>query len=124
MGGGCVYSHHELKGVVWLIDRNNIQGFGRTENTLKLEPLLERLHVMGFEAIECHGHDFGSLDRVQVVLERSSRPGVIICKTTKGMGWKRYEDTIDCHYLPMKDDDYQSLKMEIELRYQESLEKL
>lgn len=106
--------HHELRSVVWLIDRNNIQGFGRTENILKLEPLLERLQIMGFEAIECNGHDFDSLDQARLIIDKSSRPGVIICRTTKGMGWKQYEDTVDCHYLPMNDEDYESIKCELE----------
>ena len=32
-------AHHNLKNVLWFIDRNYLQGFGRTEDTLRLEPL-------------------------------------------------------------------------------------
>src|SRR6478609_7381828 len=32
-------AHHNLTNVVWMIDRNQIQGFGRTEDVIKLNPL-------------------------------------------------------------------------------------
>src|SRR5262249_53076531 len=41
-------SHHQLSNLVWLIDRNGLQGFGRTEQVLRLEPLPEKLKAFGF----------------------------------------------------------------------------
>jgi len=44
-------SHHNLKNIFWFIDRNYIQGFGRTEDTLRLDPLDRKLESFGFEVI-------------------------------------------------------------------------
>jgi transketolase len=100
---------HSLKNVVWLIDRNRLQGFGRTEDIARLEPLVQRLSTLGFNAIECDGHDFASLGRAKDQLEQSDKPGVMICNTVKGKGWEPYEGTVDSHYLPMKEDQYRAL---------------
>lgn len=116
--------HHSLTNVIWLIDRNNLQGFGRTEEVVKLEPLTERLTLLGFTAVECDGHDFASLGQGKMMLERSSQPGVLICSTIKGRGWKPYEDTVDSHYLPMKDEQYGALLADIDNQYQRSVSEL
>jgi transketolase len=113
--------HHSLQNVIWLIDRNHLQGFGRTEEVLKLEPLTKRLTLLGFTAVECNGHDFASLEQGKLLLERSSKPGVLICSTIKGKGWKPYENTVDSHYLPMKDEQYEALIAEIDNQYLRSV---
>lgn len=113
--------HHSLTNVVWLIDRNNLQGFGRTEEVMKLEPLTKRLELIGFTAVECNGHDFASLEQGKEQLERSSQPGVLVCSTRKGKGWKPYENTVDSHYLPMKNEQYEALCEEIDNQYQLSV---
>jgi transketolase len=60
--GGCIFiSHHCLKNVIWFIDRNYIQGFGRTEDTLKLDPLDKKLESFGFEVVTADGHSFDAL---------------------------------------------------------------
>ena len=75
--------HHSLQTVIWLIDRNHLQG--------------------------------------KLLLERSSKPGVLICSTIKGKGWKPYENTVDSHYLPMKDEQYEALIAEIDNQYLRSV---
>ena len=49
----CLYAHHGLKDVVWFIDRNHLQGFGRTEDTLKLEPLDKKLESFRLPGGDC-----------------------------------------------------------------------
>jgi len=70
----------------------------------KLEPLSKRLTLLGFTAVECNGHDFASLDQGKLLLDQSSQPGILICSTIKGKDWKPHENTVDSHYLPMKDE--------------------
>jgi transketolase len=100
-------SHHNLKNVIWFIDRNFIQGFGRTEDTLKLEPLDKKLESFGFQALTADGHDFDSL--INTVDQFSNeKPLAIICNTVKGKELT-LQDTVDCHYLPLTDSDFQKL---------------
>ncbi len=106
-------AHHRLTNVVWLIDRNNLQGYGRTEDVMKLEPLDKKLESFGFQVVVADGHDFVSLENAKLEIQNSDLPAAIICNTTKGKGWTTYEDKVDCHYLPMKDEQYALVTNEI-----------
>jgi len=104
-------AHHRLSRLVWLIDRNGIQGFGSTEAVLALEPLREKLTAFGWRVIEADGHSYESLEaardeaRPHAAAERA-RPCVIVCHTTKGRGLGTLEGTVDCHYLPLTEARY------------------
>lgn len=112
-------AHHNLTNVVWLIDRNKLQGYGRTEDVMKLEPLDKKIEAFGFNVLIADGHDFSSLNGCKTATANNSTPTAIICNTTKGKGWKTYEDKVDCHYLPMKDDQYSLIQTEIERDFNE-----
>jgi len=104
-------AHRKLTNVVWLIDRNGIQGIGRTEEVMALEPLDAKLRAFGFHVVAADGHDFASLlaarDQCTRVLEDRRAPVAIIDKTSKGHGIRGMEDTVDSHYLPLDDAQYQ-----------------
>jgi transketolase len=103
-------AHRKLTNVVWLIDRNHIQGIGRTEEVVALEPLAAKLGAFGFHVVAADGHDFASLlaarDECERALARRSIPVAIIAKTIKGHGIRYMQDTVDSHYLPMDDAQY------------------
>jgi len=119
-------AHHQLTNVVWLVDRNRLQGFGRTEDVMKLDPLDKKLEAFGFEVFEADGHDFDSLDSTYRNYRASgaAKPLAIICNTVKGNGWKEFEDQVDCHYLPMKDEHYDAVISEIDLVHNTCLARL
>lgn len=117
-------AHHKLNNVVWLIDRNRLQGIGRTEDIMKMEPLDKKLEAFNFNVLTVDGHNFPSLERAKLETQNSKLPTAIICDTTKGRSWKLYEDKVDCHYLPMKDDQYELIINEIERDYKERIKLL
>ncbi len=117
-------AHHNLKNVVWLVDRNKLQGFGRTEDVMKLEPLDKKIEAFGFEVIIADGHSFESLAAAKQNALNADKPVAIICNTTKGRNWKLYEDKLDCHYLPMKDDQYDLVLADVETDYNNQISKL
>jgi transketolase len=100
-------SHHCLKNILWFIDRNYLQGFGRTEDTLKLEPLDKKLESFGFQVVIADGHDFDSLQNALTKF-RNEKPLAVICNTIKGKDLD-LQNTVDCHYLPLTDADFQKL---------------
>ena len=97
-------SHHNLKNIFWFIDRNYIQGFGRTEDTLKLDPLDKKLESFGFQVITAEGHNFDSLEKSFSGFQ-DQKPLALICNTIKGKDL-RLQDTVDCHYLPLTDEEF------------------
>jgi transketolase len=110
-------AHRKLTNLVWLIDRNRIQGIGGTEEVLALEPLGAKLEAFGFQVVAAEGHDFTSLLTVRDVCARvlegqagraeQGRPVVIIANTIKGHGVRYMQDTVASHYLPMDDAQYE-----------------
>ena len=109
---------HKLDNVVWLIDRNMLQGYGKTEDVMRLEPLSEKLQSFGFNVVLANGHDFTSLENARLRMQGSDRPTVIVCATTKGRHWNLYENKVDCHYLPMTDAQYDAILHDVEKDYQ------
>jgi transketolase len=118
-------AHHELKSVVWLIDRNRIQAIGRTEEVMALEPLDAKLRAFGYHVVVADGHDFRALlaarDECARVLEEGGVPVAIIANTVKGNGLSFMRDTVDCHYLPMDDAQYAQALGEVTRAHEASL---
>ncbi len=104
-------AHHRLSSVVWVIDRNHLQAIGRTEDVLALEPLEAKLRAFGFHVVAADGHDFASLlaarDDCARALDAGGAPVVIVASTVKGHGVSFLSDTVDSHYLPMTDAQYE-----------------
>ncbi|HEX2658030.1 MAG TPA: transketolase [Polyangia bacterium] len=104
-------AHRQLTNLVWIIDRNRLQGIGRTEEVLTLEPLADKLQAFGFHVVSVDGHDFASLlagrDECARALRRQGRPVAIIANTVKGNGIRSMQNTVGSHYLPMDDAQYE-----------------
>jgi len=109
-------AQHRLGNLVLLVDRNGLQGFGRTEDVMSLEPLADKFRAFRWDVYEADGHAMPSLvaAREAVTAARSERPSVILCHTVKGRGMGVLADTVDCHYLPMTQETYDRLLASLE----------
>jgi len=80
-------SKNRLNNLTWIIDRNNIQIDGYTEDIMPLEPLREKLESFGWYVIEIDGHNFeeiiGAFNMAKAIFER---PTAIIAHTIPGYG--------------------------------------
>jgi transketolase len=118
-------AHRKLKNVIWLIDRNQIQAIGRTEEVLALEPLAAKLRAFGFHVITIDGHDFRALLAARDECARESEalglPVVIIANTVKGNGISFLENTVDSHYLPLGDARYEQALLEVSNAHEAAL---
>jgi transketolase len=97
--------HHRLDNLLVLVDANGIQGFGRTEDVLGLEPFAAKWQAFGFAVSEIDGHDFAAL-HAALSAPLSGRPRCIIARTVKGKGVKFMENTVEWHYWPMIEAQY------------------
>lgn len=115
-------AHRRLTNVVWIIDRNGIQGIGRTEEVMALEPIDAKLRAFGYQVQSVDGHDLASLLRVRDECARAlaarEAPVAIIANTIKGNGISYMCDTIDSHYLPMNDAQYEQALAELSRAHQ------
>ncbi len=76
-----------LNNLIVIVDRNNIQIDGYTEEVMPLEPLKEKYEAFNWHVIEIDGHNI--LDFVAAVSEAKAifeKPSVIIAHTIAGKG--------------------------------------
>lgn len=91
-----IAAHHELSNLIVVVDRNKIQSLGFTEDTLKLEPIIEKFEAFGWETRSIDGHSYEEI--YDSVYTPSDKPICVIAATIKGKGVKFMENTIEWHY--------------------------
>ncbi|MDO8659192.1 MAG: transketolase [Candidatus Parcubacteria bacterium] len=92
---------NKLYNLIALVDRNNIQIDGFTENIMPLEPLPDKYRAFNWHVIEVSGHDFRALD--EAFIEAQSiyeKPTVIISHNIPGKGVKEFERDYKWHGKP------------------------
>ena len=119
-------AHHKLSNLVFIVDKNDLQGFGRTSDVFNMAPLTDKLRSFGVVVGEADGHDFESLASSYSFAHDDARdmgaPCVILAKTMKGRGLVGLADTVDCHYLPMTTEVYEAAVQFCENELQRALE--
>jgi transketolase len=98
-------AHQRLDNLVAVVDANGIQGFGRTEDVLGLEPFVAKWEAFGFDVVELDGHDFAQIDEAFARPTRG-RPRCLLARTVKGKGVRLMENTVEWHYWPMSESQY------------------
>lgn len=87
--------------LIAIIDRNNIQIDGYTEDVMPLEPLREKFEAFNWHVVEANGHDFDDMDdaigQAQAVF---AKPTVIIAHTIPGRGVEFTEREFGWHGAP------------------------
>ena len=83
--------------------RNKLQSMKTTEETLALEPLVDKFTAFGWNVIEINGHDHFAIES-SINSHPSENPLIIIANTTKGKGVTYMENKIAWHYkTPMNE---------------------
>jgi transketolase len=85
-------SKYKLGNLIQIMDRNNIQIDGKTDDVMPLEPLAEKYLSFGWDVIVLDGHDverlYGVLDELSKKARelKEGKPTVIIANTVPGKG--------------------------------------
>lgn len=102
----------KLQNLTIIIDRNNIQIDGYTENVMPLEPFRAKLEAFNMHVQEIDGHNIsqivGAIGEAQAVFDR---PSVIIANTIPGKGVKEFERKFEWHgKAPNKEEAEMAIK--------------
>ena len=104
--------HHKLNNLTVLVDHNNLQGFGSTNDVASMSPLWDRIQGFEVDLQVIDGHD---PDAIRTALaSEQHRLRIIILRTVKGRGVSFMENRMDSHYLPLTKDQFQSAIKELE----------
>lgn len=91
--------HHGLDNLVAIVDYNKLQGFGRVEDVMGLEPLAAKWEAFGWSVREVDGHDHNALrETLASAPFTPGKPSVVIAHTVKGKGVSYMEDQLAWHY--------------------------
>lgn len=93
--------NYRLSKVTQIMDRNNIQIDGNTEDTMPLEPLADKYRAFNWHVIEIDGHNFREIvDACDEAKSIQDRPTLILAHTTPGKGIVDIENDFRWHGNP------------------------
>ncbi len=91
----------KLGNLIQIMDRNNIQIEGFTEDVLPLESLVKKYEAFNWHAQEIDGHDFNAIDEaVNRAKAFFDKPSIIIARTIPGKGVAEFERRFEWHGKP------------------------
>lgn len=97
---------NKLSNLTAIIDRNNIQIDGNTEDIMPLEPFRDKYEAFNWHVLEVDGHNIpqfiAACDEAKAIYEK---PTVIIAHTIPGKGVKEIEKDFRWHGKPPKPEE-------------------
>ncbi len=91
----------KIQNLTVIIDRNNIQIDGFTEDIMPLEPLKDKFESFGWHVVEVDGHSIADIQRgfntAKAVFEK---PSVLLAHTIPGKGVDEFEKNYKWHGMP------------------------
>ena len=97
---------NRLSNLTLIIDRNNIQIDGFTENVMPIEPLKDKYEAFNWHVLEVDGHNMESfIDAINEAMAIYEKPTVIIAHTIPGKGVDFMEWDYNWHGKPPKTDE-------------------
>jgi transketolase len=103
---------YKLSNLTAIIDRNNIQIDGTSDDVLPLEPLAAKLSSFGWNVLEIDGNDMDAILRAfDAARKNFEKPTAIIAKTVPGKGVSFMEGKFEWHgKTPNPEQAAQALK--------------
>ena len=109
--------HHNINNLICIVDKNQYQALGRTEDVINLDPLSKKWESFGWDVYDIDGHNRKEIKQAFVSAKKSSvKPSVLICNTIKGKGMKDFEGKLMSHYRPPNDDQLREFLENLKLR--------
>tara|TARA_B100000795_G_scaffold248262_1_gene215051 strand:+ start:275 stop:997 length:723 start_codon:yes stop_codon:yes gene_type:complete len=104
--------HHNLDNLTIIVDHNNLQGFGSTNDIASMSPLNKIMNGFNLEVITIDGH---SPEKILSALNKKQKTcRMIILETNKGNGVSFMENKMEWHYLSLDKDQYNQAIQEID----------
>lgn len=108
-------SKYKLGNLTAIMDRNNIQIDGYTEDVLPLEPLADKYRALGWHVIDVDGHNIKQIiDACNESKAVYERPTMIIAHTIPGKAVSFMEHRFEWHGKPPSKEDLDNALQELE----------
>ena len=108
-------AHHKLNHLVAMIDYNKLQSLTSVDQTLRIEPLVDKFNAFGWNVFEIDGHNHQTIRQaLGREANASVKPLMVIAHTTKGKGVSFMENKVEWHYKSPNDEQLVQALAEIE----------
>ncbi len=104
-----------LDNLTVVVDSNDVQLDGPTDEIMPLGDLAEKFHAFGWKTIVCDGHDHADIDNALNKARQTAMPTAVIAKTVKGKGVSFMEGNHFWHGAPLTDELYRRATDELEV---------
>jgi len=99
--------HYNLDNLIAIVDRNNLQISGGTEDVMKLGPLEKKWESFGWSVKTIDGHNIRDIyNTFNAIPFVKSKPTCVIANTIKGKGLPVLENKNTSHILKLDDEMY------------------
>lgn len=107
---------YKLNNLTQIIDRNNIQIDGYTEDIMPLEPLKEKYEAFNWHVIDVDGHNIEQIiDACNMAKAIQEKPTIIIAHTIPGKGVSFMENKFEWHGKPPKPEEARMALKELKM---------
>jgi transketolase len=100
-------SNFRLDNLYIIIDKNNFQQTGSSNNIMNTESLKDKWSSFGWETVSLNGHNLGELYDYFNLEQSSNKPKAIIANTIKGKGFSFSENNNDWHHAVLSKSLYE-----------------
>jgi len=111
--------HYKLNNLVAIIDRNQLQISGRTEDVCAIDDLEGKYRSCRWNVVHCNGHDMNDLLQNFNDAKQSEKPTFVIAHTVKGKGVTFMEDRANWHHKVPTKEQLEQAYAELEKRMEE-----
>jgi transketolase len=100
-------AHYKLNNLILVIDYNKLSSYRSVNESINLEPLVDKIRAFNFHTIEIEGNDMEQVvNSLNEAYQVSDKPIAIICNTVKGKGVSFMENNPKWHNGQISDDEY------------------
>ncbi len=108
-------AHYKLDNLIAIVDRNNLQITGNTEDVCAIEPLEAKFRAFGWSVKVVDGHDIEELtDVLSNIPFEKNKPNMVIANTIKGKGISFIENNHKWHHHVTDDKQYEQAQRELD----------
>jgi transketolase len=108
-------SHHKLRNLCGIVDRNKLITHGSTEEINRLEPFADKWRAFGWRVIEVNAHDFQELASCweKFSSQHTDMPTLVVANSTKGKGISFMENEAAWHHGGITSEILEKINLEL-----------
>lgn len=108
-------AHYKLDNLIAVIDYNKLSSFDNVNESMNLEPLIDKIKAFNFHVIEIDGNDMEQVvNALNEAYSVKGMPIAIISNTVKGKGVSFMENNPKWHSGGISDEEYKIAMNELE----------